>query len=72
MPTDIDLDELDRLLVDGALLDRASMVVVFCWDSLCDMSQRAARQLERDGFTQVHDFVHGKAYLARLRSSDPT
>lgn len=67
MPTDIDLDELDRLLVDGALLvevlpqgeydeehlpdaisiplrsltaesvahlDRASPVVVYCWDSL--------------------------------------
>lgn len=26
------------------------------------MSQRAAWQLERYGFTNVHDFVHGKAY----------
>ena len=26
------------------------------------MSQRAAWQLERCGFTHVHDFVHGKAY----------
>jgi CBS domain-containing protein len=26
------------------------------------MSQRAAWQLERYGFTHVHDFVHGKAY----------
>lgn len=26
------------------------------------MSQRAARQFERDGFTDVHDFVDGKAH----------
>ena len=34
------------------------------------MSQRAACQLERLGFTNVHDFVHGKAYW--LASGRPT
>jgi CBS domain-containing protein len=34
------------------------------------MSQRAAWQLERYGFSDVHDFVHGKAYwLASGRAS---
>ncbi|MEO6653095.1 MAG: hypothetical protein ABIP17_10610 [Ilumatobacteraceae bacterium] len=34
------------------------------------MSQRAAWQLERYGFTTVHDFVHGKAHW--LASGRPT
>ncbi len=34
------------------------------------MSQRAACRLERLGFTNVHDFVHGKAYW--LASGRPT
>lgn len=34
------------------------------------MSQRAARQLERLGFSNVSDFVHGKAYW--LASGRPT
>jgi rhodanese-related sulfurtransferase len=42
-------------------LDRSRPVVVYCWDALCDMSPRAAWDLERFGFDPVFDYTTGKA-----------
>lgn len=41
-------------------LDRKRPVVVYCYDSLCDMSPRAAARLESIGFDDVHDYVASK------------
>jgi rhodanese-related sulfurtransferase len=41
-------------------LDPARPVVVYCWDVLCDLSPRAASQLERFGL-DVYDYAAGKA-----------
>jgi rhodanese-related sulfurtransferase len=93
MPKDIGLDEMRRLVDEGAQvvevlprreydeehipgavniplktlnettaaqLDKTRPVVVYCWDYLCDMSPRAAWQLEAMGFSDVSDFVDGK------------
>lgn len=49
------VDELDR--------DRA--VVVYCYDTQCDLSPRAAALLVQTGHAEVYDFVAGKmAWLA--------
>ena len=67
-------DEYEELHLPGAIniplkrltaesvqqLDRGRDVVVYCWDSLCDMSPRAACRLAAMGFTRVHDYVPGK------------
>lgn len=42
------------------LLDPAKPTVTYCYDSLCDMSPRAARRLETIGFTDVYDYVASK------------
>ncbi|MGW2704666.1 rhodanese-like domain-containing protein [Streptomyces sp. NPDC001340] len=42
-------------------LDPNRPVVVYCWAWLCEMSPRAAAQLEQLGFRQVYDYVPGKA-----------
>src|SRR5436309_1392574 len=42
-------------------LDRIKPVIVYCYDYQCDMSPRAAWQLESLGFTRVYDYVAGKA-----------
>ncbi|NGO08886.1 CBS domain-containing protein [Streptomyces sp. HC44] len=42
-------------------LDGGLPVIVYCADHLCDMSPRAAVQLERLGFRRVYDYVPGKA-----------
>jgi rhodanese-related sulfurtransferase len=54
----IPLKELDASTV--AVLDRARPVIVYCWDSVCDLSPRAACRLETLGFEQVYDYVAGK------------
>jgi rhodanese-related sulfurtransferase len=52
---------LKRLTAESVQqLDRGRDVVVYCWDSLCDMSPRAACRLAAMGFTRVHDYVPGK------------
>lgn len=43
------------------MLDRDRAVVVYCWDTACDLSPRAAARLERLGFADVYDYVPGKA-----------
>jgi rhodanese-related sulfurtransferase/CBS domain-containing protein len=42
------------------VLDRDRPVIVYCWDSACDLSPRAARRLETLGFDKVYDYVEGK------------
>ncbi len=39
--------------------DRA--VVVYCYDTQCDLSARAAARLEQAGFTEVYDYTGSKA-----------
>lgn len=70
----LDREEYERLHVSGAVniplqelgdraqdeLDPARLVVVYCYDALCDMSPRAANRLESLGFTEVYDYVAGK------------
>jgi rhodanese-related sulfurtransferase len=46
-------------------LDRGRPVVVYCYDTQCDLSPRAAAVLRELAFTSVNDFVPGKlAWLA--------
>jgi len=42
-------------------LARDRPVIVYCYDSQCDLSPRAAARLESIGFTDVYDYVAGKA-----------
>jgi len=42
-------------------LERERPVIVYCYDYQCDMSPRAAARLESVGFTEVYDYVAGKA-----------
>lgn len=51
---------LKHLPTAASVLDRTRPVIVYCWDGLCDMSPRAAWQLERLGFDTVYDYVLGK------------
>jgi rhodanese-related sulfurtransferase len=62
-----------------AELERDRAVIVYCWDNACDLSPRAQKRLERLGFTDVYDYVPGKAdWLAHglpsegTNASDPT
>ncbi|MBG0826690.1 hypothetical protein HS041_02735 [Planomonospora sp. ID67723] len=52
------LKELDAQT--AAELDRSRPVVVYCHDSICDMSSRAASRLERLGFGEVYDYDASK------------
>jgi rhodanese-related sulfurtransferase len=51
------LEELAPRLVP----DRDAQVVVYCKDEPCPNSDLAARRLRRLGYTNVHDYVAGKA-----------
>ncbi len=64
---------LRHILHDApAALDRARPVVVYCRDSLCDLSARAAAQLEMLGFTGVRHYFRGKAdWIVRGLPTDP-
>ncbi len=42
------------------VLDMARPVIVYCWDTVCDLSPRAAWRLEALGFQQVYDYESGK------------
>ena len=44
----------------AAVVDRDRPIVVYCWDALCDMSPRAAWQLEHLGYRLVYDYAVGK------------
>ena len=55
----IPLKQLDRERAQQ--LDRSHPVIVYCYDTQCDMSPRAASQLESIGFERVYDYVASKA-----------
>jgi len=42
------------------VLDMARPVIVYCWDTACDLSPRAAWRLEALGFQHVYDYESGK------------
>ncbi len=65
---------LRNLLRDApATLDRARPVVVYCRDCLCDLSARAAAQLELVGYTDVRHYFRGKAdWIVRGMPTDPS
>lgn len=54
---------LDRLeeLAPRLVPDRDAQVVVYCKDAPCPNSDLAARRLRRLGYTNVRDYVAGKA-----------
>lgn len=53
---------LARLTSDAvAELDRARPLLVYCYDTQCDLSGRAAARLAHLGFTQVYDYTGSKA-----------
>jgi rhodanese-related sulfurtransferase len=46
--------------------ERSSPVVVYCFDQHCDLSARMAHRLAAEGFTDVHDFIGGRARWTAL------
>jgi rhodanese-related sulfurtransferase len=52
------LEELPESAADR--LTQSRPIIVYCHDSLCDRSPRAARLLERLGFHDVFDYAAGK------------
>jgi rhodanese-related sulfurtransferase len=55
------LTDLTRRRIDEEGLDPDKPTVVYCFDTQCDLSPRAAHRLEALGFTDVYDYVAGKA-----------
>jgi len=54
-------------------LDRTRPVVVYCRDTLCDLSARAAAQLELLGFSDIRHYFRGKAdWIVRGLPTDPS
>ncbi len=51
---------------DVADLDRNDPVVTYCFDQHCDLSARAARRLEHEGFKEVYDLIGGRASWTAL------
>jgi rhodanese-related sulfurtransferase len=51
---------------DVAAYDRDQPIVVYCFDQHCDLSARAARRLEAEGFTRVFDLIGGRASWTAL------
>lgn len=52
-----DDDFIDQ--VEAHVQDKAQPIVVYCADTECDASPRAAVKLENAGFTNVFDFTGG-------------
>jgi rhodanese-related sulfurtransferase len=57
----------------ASVLDRARPVVVYCYDTECDLSARGAALLEQLGFEQVYDYTGSKtAWLAAGQPGEGT
>jgi rhodanese-related sulfurtransferase len=52
---------LAQIAAAGEQLAPSRPTVVYCFDYQCDLSPRAAHRLEVLGFTEVYDYVAGKA-----------
>lgn len=46
--------------VQAQIPSRETPIVVYCKDSACDASPKAAKRLERLGYTHVYDYEAGK------------
>ena len=55
------LTDLTRRRIEEERLDPEQPTVVYCFDTQCDLSPRAAHRLEALGFGEVYDYVPGKA-----------
>jgi rhodanese-related sulfurtransferase len=62
--TSIPLETFDSGDVAG--LDRNNAVVVYCFDQHCDLSGRASRRFEHEGFSDVYDLIGGRASWTAL------
>jgi rhodanese-related sulfurtransferase len=51
---------------DVESMDRSSPVVLYCFDQHCDLSARASRRFEVEGFTEVYDLIGGRATWTAL------
>jgi rhodanese-related sulfurtransferase len=51
---------------DVVTFDRKVPVVLYCFDQHCDLSGRASRRFEVEGFTQVYDLIGGRATWTAL------
>lgn len=54
----IPLRSLDRQ--GTAHLEKQAPVIVYCWDTQCDLSERASWRLESLGFTDVYNYEAGE------------
>jgi rhodanese-related sulfurtransferase len=52
---------LEEIATAPGKLDRRRPVVVYCFDTQCDLSSRAAARLVQLGFDDVYDYVGSKA-----------
>jgi rhodanese-related sulfurtransferase len=67
----IPLKKFDSRRLDE--LDRNRPVIVYCWDYQCDLSPRAAARLATLAFSEVYDYMAGKAdWLAAGLPSEGT
>jgi rhodanese-related sulfurtransferase len=55
------LTEMTRRRLAEEQLDPTRPTVVYCFDTQCDLSPRAAHRLTALGFREVYDYVPGKA-----------
>jgi rhodanese-related sulfurtransferase len=55
------LTDLTRRRLADERFDPEKPTVVYCFDTQCDLSPRAAHRLDALGFTEVYDYVPGKA-----------
>jgi len=64
---------LRRILRDApGQLDRERPIIVYCRDTLCDLSARAAAQLELIGFAGICHYFRGKAdWIVRGLPTEP-
>lgn len=56
----VPLDERFDEAVQQAVPDMSSPVVVYCLDTDCEASAKAARRLEELGYQKVYDYTAGK------------
>lgn len=55
----VDAPDFERRVEEYAAGDKSRRVVVYCANSACNASPRAAQKLEAAGFTQVYDYEAG-------------
>lgn len=56
----VPLDENFTEKIEQAVPDKKTPVMVYCLDSECSASPKAAQQMEEIGYTDVYDYEAGK------------